>query len=247
MLKIAVMDDEPDQIAITVGLLKEFFALDKKNKYEIHTYTAGRELLANLGIGFNLIFLDYQLPEMSGYETAQKIREVDKNVKIFFITGFEQHWKEGYKVSAYRYIIKPIDREDFFTDMRAAVDNLKGSEQIITFRPGGEIVNIPASRFLYACSDKRYIVVYFLNSGGRTDSIRVRGGIKGLGSTLREYGFIQPHVSYCVNPRHIKAMRRDPGVQDSYIELSNGERLFVARDRKQDVMDALKSIVGDSV
>lgn len=247
MLKIALIDDEPDQIEIIADLLKDFFALDNEHKYEIHAYAEGRELLEQLGIGFDLIFLDYQMPGMSGYETARKIREVDGNVKIFFVTGFEQHWKAGYKVSAYRYIVKPIDREDFFADMRAVVENLTESEEIITFRPGGEIVNIPASRFLYACSDRRGIAVHFLNSANRTESIRVRGGIKVLGDALREYGFVQPHVSYCVNPRHIKAMRREPEMNDAYIELSNGEKLFVARNRKREIMDAMNNFVGDGV
>ncbi len=252
MLKIAIMDDEPDQIEILVNLLSEFFTLESrtsriKYKYVIHRYTSGDELLKYIETGYNLIFLDYQVPGMSGFETARKIREVDNNVKIFFVTGFEQHWKDGYKVSAYRYILKPIDRDDFFNDVRDALNHLIKSERIIIFRPAGSVVKLPASRFIYAHSDKRMVIVHYLNASGKTETLRISGGIKYLSDELRrEHGFVQPHVSYCVNPIHIKSVQKSRDGRDLYIALSNGAKLLVARDRRDEVLSAVINVMGES-
>lgn len=247
MIKMAVVDDEPEQIAITTRLIHEFFSKNTEpgKEYEIHPYTSGFELLSKLNVGYHLIFLDYQMPGMSGFEIARSIREEDKYVKIIFVTGYERYWKVGYIVSAYRYIIKPIDKQDFFEDLRAVLQEIEVNEEVLTFRPYGNLVNIPVSKLIYAQSENRSVVLYYRDASDQTLSIRLRAGIKEFACKLDGRGFIQPHVSCCVNLRHVKAMRREPGDTESHLVLSDGTKIYIARQRKKEVLAEIARYMGE--
>jgi CheY-like chemotaxis protein len=75
--------------------------------------------LSNFKIGlYDLLLLDIRMPKMNGFELYQKIREIDSNVKICFLTASELFYEEYRRLDAYprlnkeRYIQKPIRSEE---------------------------------------------------------------------------------------------------------------------------------------
>jgi CheY-like chemotaxis protein len=75
--------------------------------------------LSNFKIGlYDLLLLDIRMPKMNGFELYQKIREIDSNVKICFLTASELFYEEYRRLEAYprlnkeRYIQKPIRSEE---------------------------------------------------------------------------------------------------------------------------------------
>ena len=105
-INCAIIDDEP----LAAGLLESYV---EKTPYLtlIGTYnsaiTAMRDLREQPA---QLLFLDIQMPELSGIEFAKIL---PKETRIIFTTAFPQYAIEGYKVNALDYLLKPISYEDF--------------------------------------------------------------------------------------------------------------------------------------
>jgi len=110
-IKILVVDDREDNLFSIEAILE-------KDKYEIVKATSGRAALKILlqQHDFSLILMDVQMPDLSGFETANIIYQRDKlkDIPIIFITAHnydEDVIFKGYKMGAVDYIYKPINPE----------------------------------------------------------------------------------------------------------------------------------------
>ena len=106
-LQIAVCDDEPYARKRIQRLLEN--CLDKREiSYTITLYGSGREFLEkpeNL-TGFDVVFLDINMEEIDGIQTAERIRSFHSDTYLVFITSYIHYALEGYRVNAVRYILK---------------------------------------------------------------------------------------------------------------------------------------------
>lgn len=110
MLEIAVCDDEEYFLQQEKEWISQYM---KRLGYEfrIDTFVSGVDFMA---IGdkvskYDIMFLDINMEEMNGLETARKIREYTKDAYIVFVTAFITYSLEGYKVDAVRYLLKDND------------------------------------------------------------------------------------------------------------------------------------------
>lgn len=75
---------------------------------------------------FDIVLTDIRMPVMSGIEMARKIRQMDKNVQIIFLTSYEEfeYAKSAIEVNACGYVLKPFDENDLLGAVRVAVERL---------------------------------------------------------------------------------------------------------------------------
>jgi two-component system, OmpR family, response regulator ChvI len=89
MYRILLVDDEPDvTMSIKLGLetQEKGFVVDISND--------PIEALANFKAElYDLLLLDIKMPQMNGFELYEKIRKIDNNVKVCFITAFEVYYE----------------------------------------------------------------------------------------------------------------------------------------------------------
>lgn len=113
----AIIDDEP----LAAGLLKSY--VEKTPFLQlIGSYGSAIEAMKELRTNpAQLLFLDIQMPELSGIEFAKII---PNTTKIVFTTAFQQYAIEGYKVNALDYLMKPISYDDFLTAANKASTGL---------------------------------------------------------------------------------------------------------------------------
>ena len=109
--KILVVDDDPD---ITTTF---HFALEDTGLFEVETYNDSVEALSNFKPHlYDLILLDIKMPKMSGFELCDKIKKLDSNVKVCFISAFDpysEELKEQFLSSKIEcFIPKPIRSEE---------------------------------------------------------------------------------------------------------------------------------------
>lgn len=109
-IEIAVCDDEQiyiDRIVKYIEVYSEEYEID----INIKTYNAGRELLDDVEKDiskFDIIFLDVEMPDIDGVDTARCIRKISDGVIICFITSFERYAIAAYGVEALAYVVKPV-------------------------------------------------------------------------------------------------------------------------------------------
>jgi CheY-like chemotaxis protein len=85
--RILIVDDEPD-ITLTFKI-----ALESTGLYEVYTFNEPLEALANFKVhSYDLVITDIKMPKMNGYEFSQKVKEIDNNVKICFLTASECYY-----------------------------------------------------------------------------------------------------------------------------------------------------------
>lgn len=121
-IKIAVCDDSPEDIRL---LSESLYACDPS--VELAAYTAGRPLLDDVLDGScsaDIVFLDIYMPGFDGIQTARKLREQNKDVKIVFLSSSGEHYPEAYEVFAFNYLVKPLDRERLRAVLEQAVREL---------------------------------------------------------------------------------------------------------------------------
>lgn len=107
-MKVIYVDDEKillKNFCLTAKELPRIEALD--------TFNSGAEALAWAEKNpVDVAFLDIDLPVMNGIELARRLKKIDENIKIIFVTAFEQYALQAFGVDAIGYLLKPYSRED---------------------------------------------------------------------------------------------------------------------------------------
>jgi DNA-binding response OmpR family regulator len=110
--RILLVDDEPD-VTYTLEIVLE----DKG--FMVDSYTDPTLALSNFKPGlYDLLLLDIAMPKMNGFDLYQKMKEIDSNVKMCFLTASELFYEEYRRLDAYPrldmayFIQKPCRSED---------------------------------------------------------------------------------------------------------------------------------------
>lgn len=217
-LNCAIIDDEPLAAELLASYAKKtpFINLIGTYNSAINGMKDLREQPADL------IFLDIQMPELSGIEFAKILPQ---ETKVVFTTAFNQYALEGYKVNAIDYLLKPICYEDFLKAANKALDWFTTIKKQETYRQDRfmlvksdyKLVKIALDDVLYIEGLKDYVRIYLTN-GEKVMSLM---NMKKLEDYLPQPEFMRTHRSYIVNMRKITIIDRFRIVfGDTYIPIS---------------------------
>ncbi|NNF35648.1 MAG: response regulator transcription factor [Saprospiraceae bacterium] len=244
-LKAIILDDEQKSIDSLQWKVRSIPSSVEIRK----TFTSAQKALSYLnGEDIDLIFLDIDMPEMSGIEFAKVLRDNKINAKIIFVTGHDEYILEALRLAAFDYLLKPVDPEDlknaldrYFKDPPANnLNNLiaelyrhnKPSENEKIALPTSEsILYIEKKSICYCASDSNY-TGFYLSSGEKILIAKTLGKVEEmLGS-----GFIRIHNSFIINKEYVSAYHRGTG---GSVKLNDGTILPVSKSRKEQVLDSL--------
>ena len=158
MYKIAIVEDDEN----FSNQLKEFLKkilVEKGIIYEINSYLNPDDFFRVFNKQYDLIFSDIDMPKMNGYEACKKIREVDNDVTIVFVTQLTQFAIKGYEVDATDYILKPLNFESFKLKIDRILYHIKkkNSGSFIISLSSSEKVTIKYSELIYISSDDHFL------------------------------------------------------------------------------------------
>ncbi|WP_236874623.1 response regulator, partial [Clostridioides difficile] len=97
MIKIAVCEDEKETQLLIEDYLENILK-DISIEYEIQKYISGEELLESNLKDIDILLLDIKMEKLNGMDTARKIREVDNEMEIIFVTSLIDYVQEGYEI-----------------------------------------------------------------------------------------------------------------------------------------------------
>lgn len=204
ILKCAIIDDEPLAIELLESYVQKtpFFSL-------VGTYSSAIQAMQKLpDQQVDVLFLDIQMPQLSGLEYSKMI---NSRTRVIFITAFSQYAIEGYRVNALDYLLKPISYVDFlqaankayqwFELMNQPKDNLK----TIFVKSDYKQIQITLSKILYIEGLKDYIKIYMEDSAKPILSLM---SMKSMEEMLPPDSFLRVHRSFIVQKSKIHAIDR---------------------------------------
>lgn len=224
-LNIAICDDEKYYRNYVENLVREY--LEKENViFQIDLFEDGKDFCKvdeNIQ-KFDIIFLDIDMKEMNGMETAYSIRKKNMEMDIVFITVMPDYVFEGYKVSAVRYIMKKEIDKSLPECLCDILRKRKFSGQKMEFPFVGGKRNVILNDILYIES-KSHKLQFARKSG----ILYMYGQINELELKMTDFNFVRCHQSFLVNLEHIEQ------INNYLICLSDGSEIPVSRPRYPEV------------
>lgn len=242
MLTCAIIDDEPLAVSLLESYVEKTPFLQLAGKYN-SAVQALAELTAR---PVDLLFLDIQMPELSGMEFS---RMLGTDTRIIFTTAFGQYALDSYKVNALDYLLKPIRYADFLQSANKAVQwyELVRKESTGTLSAAGgehpvlpvpapvspspsqiesifikteyKLVQVELRRILYIEGLKDYVKIFVEDEPRPILSLI---SMKTMEEMLPADRFIRVHRSFIVQPEKIKVIERNRIVYGKeYIPISD--------------------------
>jgi len=217
ILTCAIIDDEPLAISLLESYVNKTPFLELKGTY--NSALNALSILTNEPV--DLLFLDIQMPELSGLEFSH-ILETD--TRIIFTTAFDQYALDSYKVNALDYLLKPISYADFLkssnkalqwyemarkSPVKPSIENTateKEEMESIFIKTEYKLVQVELSKILYIEGLKDYVKIYI---DGEQRPILSLMSMKTMEEQLPSNRFIRVHRSFIVQPEKIKVIERN--------------------------------------
>ena len=222
MIHIAICDDEKHMSDHIRSMISDFFR-KKNQEISLHMFSSGEELLSYNG-QIDILFLDIQMKDMDGMETARKLRADKFRGFLVFITVLKEMVFQSFEVQTYDYLVKPVDKKQFEKTMeRLYASTQNASEDSLLVQKGyeGRIIQKDEIVFCEIIDRKIYLN---LASGEVVDYYE---RIENLETKL-DNRFYRCHRSYLINLKHLKGYKNGTAYMD------NGKEIPVSRLRSKE-------------
>lgn len=235
MIRIALVEDEERNRVMLVEHLRRY-EREHGVTFEVAAFADGREILAKYRPIYDIVLLDIQMEHVDGMTTAKRIREVDQDVVLVFITNSPQYAIGGYQVAALSYLLKPVPYNALSEELDRCIAQVKKRERgFVMLSTGTEQHRVNIADIVYIESIKHRIVVHATQR-----EYSLVGSLSSMEEELAEKDFFRSNNCYLVNLRHVT------GVQQSSCVMQGGHDLTISRPRKKAFLAALSNYVGGS-
>jgi DNA-binding LytR/AlgR family response regulator len=208
MIRTIAIDDEPLALQLVSGYIEKTPDLQLLGKFDNPVDAA--EFLSDKEV--DLIFVDIQMPDLSGIEFT---RLINKGPKVVFTTAYEKYALEGYKLEVTDYLLKPFSYEEFLAAVNKvkkqlrleekAGSSVEANSQFLFLKSDYKIRRINFNDILYIEGLKDYVKVYVQNSPKPVLSLT---SLKQLEIKLPSGKFMRVHRSFIVNLEKIETIER---------------------------------------
>lgn len=228
MIKISIVDDDVNALQ---NLERMLIAYDSEyNKgLCVNKFQNAEEYLKSKDTDSKILFLDVEMPNMSGMDLARKIRKTRTDIIIIFCTNYQQFAVNGYEVGAFGFIVKPIQQYAFRFYLNKAFSLLQhDSEGCLHLKivGGQKVINI--KDLTYVEVRQHNMIYHVVDSSGDVEEevVQVRGTMQTVEKQLFSYDFKRCSVSYLVNLNAVQSISGN----DVYLKKTV---LPISRNRKK--------------
>ena len=230
MLRIGICDDVYDARLVLRSALER--VLEKRRvQGQFWEFSSGEGLLGwleNHAGELDIVFLDMEMGELDGMETARRLRAADEGLQLVFVTGYADHVFDGYSVGALGYLMKPPRNEQLESVLdRAQTALMRQLDQAYICRSGETYYRIPMGKILYFASDRRQVECVTPDRTytfyGKLDAVAADVGSR----------FVRIHQRYLVRAGAVARL------ESGEVTLQDGTRLPVSRSCQQSALLAL--------
>lgn len=235
-MKIAIVEDQKYEQERLTAYIKNYCQAHEI-PVEVVCFNDGLHITSDYQPQFDVIYLDVEMEIMDGMTTAQKIRLVDKEVLIVFVTNHSQVAIQGYSVEAIDFLLKPLSQFVFEEHFKKILRKLPQQEEehYLYIKNKSTTTKVLLNDIFYIES-----VGHSLHLYTKKGIISTHNTLKNMESLLDSRTFFRSNSGYIVNLAYVEKV-------EGNIAYVNGEPLQISRPRKKDFMTALTNFVGDTL
>ena len=233
MINIAICDDNKIHCKITYDMIVHY-EQNRECDINIDIYLTGKRLL-EVEKKYDILFMDIELKEENGMNVAVEYRK-KQDTKVILLTSHVEQIANGYKIYAYRFLVKPLIIEDLFEALDSAIKEINNEKTLIVIAENKTKHIIKVNSIIY------------LEAGERITGIRtkeqfyiIRKNISEVQKEVFSPNFYMTHRSYIVNLNFVDEIKK------TEIVLTNGEKIKLSRlkvtDFKKKYFEFLKKKV----
>lgn len=219
MITVAVIEDdmnEADNLKKALARYQE----ETKEDIQVYHFEEAEKLLQNYKPVYDVIFMDIELPMMSGMDAAAEVRKLDDKVVIIFVTNMVKYAVQGYKVGALDYFIKPVSYYDLRLRMEQVHMSLENKIPVVAIPLPDGVKSVLSSK-IYYIEIMNHQLTYHTADGDYSVSSGV--SLSKLEAQYYEMGFIRCSSSYLVNVSWCTELKSDTvKVGNNILKISRG-------------------------
>ncbi|MBB2975196.1 DNA-binding LytR/AlgR family response regulator [Microbacterium endophyticum] len=233
MIRVGVVEDDPASIDRLLSHLDRF-QREQGEAFHVGAFRDGADILEDYRPDWDILFLDIQMERVDGMTAARRIREVDSEVIIVFVTSSPQYAVAGYEVDALSYLMKPVTYAAFAQELTRSLVRLRRRERrhLLFAAVDGDRHRVDIADILYIESVKHHVMIHTLDADHTVVTT-----LKAMESELADDGFFRCNSGYLVNLRHVT------GVEGNDCRVRGGVRLQISRPRKKEFLAVLSAYI----
>lgn len=224
MYRIALCDDEPEELNKTFQLLEKYEEQYGEANLAIESFPDSDSLLKLIGDEQympDLIIMDIYMPGKMGIEAAKELREMGCGCRIIFLTTSREHALEAFGVEAAQYLVKPVSEEVLYPLLERFVQQEEEARRrYLLLQVEGSIRRVAVSDIVY-CEAQGKTQCLYLVDGSKCLLHITMTEIHEMLSQYRE--FVRAGIAYIVNLEHVEYLSRRE------LQMDNGDVIYPPR------------------
>lgn len=196
-MRILICDDDILMCGQLQTYIEDYFEKICAKSPEIVCFSNGESLLADKGEK-DILFLDIELPGISGIDVGNELKKANDHIIIFVVTSYSEYLDDAMRFHVFRYLSKPLDRRRFFRNMKDALDLYNTMTIKIPVETRHGVHTLLASSIIAVEAQGRKVIVHTTTQD--FESVRNMQYYLGL---LPKNCFFQTHRSFIVNFEHV--------------------------------------------
>lgn len=232
MITCIIVDDEPHAIEVLDHYVKQTPHLQLAA-----TFTNPIEALRLIGERkIDLVFLDIQMPEISGIDF---IKAIQGKSKVILTTAYSEFALEGYDLYVVDYLLKPIRLPRFLAAVQKAVEQINAANEnaagnddyvFVKTESKGKLLKINLADIDFIESMKNYVAIH---RGGQKTLVYT--SMKELEERLPKKQFLRVHKSFII------PISRITGIEGNLVRLKNvTAEILIGENYKAELMEIIK-------
>ena len=225
MITIAICDDNTAFSDLLLGRINNLICANAntKDKYEVLcSFDSGLSLLTSTDTSYiDILFLDIDMPDIGGFELAEKLNDSNQNPLIIFVSNYDNMVYSSFNYSPFGFVRKSNLDFDLQQTMERIFSHFNKNDKKITLHTTDGVRNIGTSEIMYVECKKNYYVIKDSSNTVYT----CRGPINAIDKELVDPYFYKVHAAYIVNIKYVLSFNAKEG----FVEMNDGIKIYISK------------------